>query len=170
MSISKLLMGFRENYRPSLELDEKSRAEHVYFELNRKHLTLWAAYAHGSGMTSVKVQNGGNGYLTNKRDHANYDLIVDRVIDWAKTAKPVKAKGSSALYSIPVYTPWLDAPHSSDVQRSPFRDSETSGEIFMVLDQTGELVVLNFFAKKGEAQKWLTSQSSRPDLSQGELV
>lgn len=130
-------------------LQEKITEYKVYIE----DKTLWVAYGQGSGTTAYNLDM--KKYLNDDRtDTAHYDDIVSNIVKFAKTAKPLKAKGNVKLYEVPVYERTESSYGKSlDVWGG---DKKPVNTYYMVVTEEKSTIV-NFFTKKGEAMSWIKS-------------
>lgn len=127
----------------------------VYYNKDSKEL--WLSYAQGSGRTTQLPDI--EKYLTNKSTDKNYDSSVDRLVKWSTQNKPMKAKGNSKLFEIPVY-----GNYSMGKRYDIFDgDIKAQGKLYMIIDTNPTISVINFFKRKVEAQAWMNSLSESLD-------
>lgn len=130
-------------------LKESIKDNQVYF-VDKE---LWVAYDQGSGQTEYMQTLK---YLTNKQSDKNFSVLVDKIVKWAESRKPIKSAGNSSLFQIAVYT-------QSNVDK-PFRKYDCFGgdispisSIYMIVDVNETINVINFFKSRNEAMSWLKS-------------
>ena len=130
----------------------EAEQEHVIY-VKSNYPELWITYAQGSGQT-IQLPNL-NKYLTNKQGDSNYEASVGKLVKWSKTAKTMKKSGNSKLFEIPQY-PMAKMGEKYDIFGG---DIKPTKKIYMVIDDNGKIVVVNFFESKNEATAWIKSVS-----------
>jgi len=109
--------------------------------------TIWFTYAPNSG---IALPMANKTYLTDKNGDSNYyPNILSKMVDFAKTARPIKEKKNLKLYSIPVYK-------GNEASEYDIWGGSTKPikEKFVILS-TGKINVLTIFGSKKEALNWI---------------
>jgi hypothetical protein len=104
---------------------------------------LWIAYAAGSGTVIPNIKN--KSFVTDKQYDKNFDSATRNIVNWSKTALPMKAKSNSKLYKIPMF----------DTNGSTFSNDKPIGYMYMNVDSNPNVSVVNFFKTKNEAMSWI---------------
>ena len=124
--------------------------------------SLWVAYSEGSG---ISIPMGNKTYFTNKKGDSNFDNnLMIKLIEFANTTKPVKSKGNSKLYNLPIYSKVFKGNNTSSVADQGNLDiwggdqtPERMGAI--IIDTNDRISVATIFKTKKEASKWLSSMN-----------
>ncbi len=128
-------------------IEAKNKDLNVYIEDG----TLWVAYGQGSGTTTYNIDM--KKYMNDdKADKEHYDDIVRKIKEFAFFTKPMKAKGDSSLYEIPVYGK-SEYGKTLDVWGG---DVKPIKKAYMIVTEEKSTIV-NFFVKKNEALAWIKS-------------
>ena len=122
--------------------------DNVFFVKQGNTYTLWVSYAPNSGTVAVfkgKIDT----YLTDKSSDSNYDHIV-----------PLLAKNLPAnkVVTIPIYDYVSDA-REYDINGGSLKPSKKA---YATMDK-GNITVVGFFSRAGEAKNWLKMKKSSID-------
>jgi len=114
--------------------------------------TLWWSYSPGSGL-AVPLR-GKTFFTNNSADKGHFDVIVEKIMKWAKTAKPLKQnrKRGSTLYKIPNYIKHERMTSDLSVWGGDVQPQKAA-YLVIIKDTTGRTLV-NIFNKKQEAEHW----------------